>query len=470
MTMNYSEALIDNYTDGASIYNESSTVSYKSFPFNDVIRNRTVLTASVMFSLGVFGNVLALVLMATSQPEQRKTIFYKLMAGLAFTDLIGTCATSPVVITIYATSTVLDSDQPLCHYFSFMMIFAGFATMSLVCAMAIERYICLCHPYTYHCSLPKSYARYAIVISWFLSVLIACLPLIGLGHNNAQYPGTWCFFNSTSRATKDVAFNYIYAIIALIAIIITFLCNLAVIFTVLTRRRRLNALNALKNPGLKQSRSLVQRFAELHMVVMLCGVTVIFTSCFAPLMVFTIICQTDLIKHINVDKTYLYMIRMASFNQILDPWVYILVRRELRWKVISFIRKVCGIRSDAGLKEQQAATTPTSPYKSSESELTFWTFCYRCLCDPPSQRTSYSASSWGSGLYLRSPSYMPRASSTDSMLRGGLCTIAQPSPTEDLLLRKFAAGSKIDKQYQNGHQNGIQDVPQQQIDPCVTFS
>ncbi|KAH9492254.1 Prostaglandin E2 receptor EP4 subtype [Bulinus truncatus] len=465
--MNYSAAeVLYNDTGLTSTFNETTTTLFKVFPLNDVLRNRTVLTSSVMFSLGVIGNLLSLVLMATSAPEQRRTIFYKLMAGLAFTDLIGTCATSPVVITIYATSTVLDSDQPLCHYFSFMMIFAGFSTMSLVCAMAIERYICLCHPYVYHCTLPKSYAKYAIIVSWLLSVFIACLPLMGLGHNNVQFPGTWCFFNSTSRATKDVAFNFIYAIIALIAIVVTFLCNVAVIFTVLSRRRRQGALNALKKSGFRQPRSLVQRFAELHMVVMLCGVTVIFTSCFAPLMVFTIICQTNVINHINVDRTYLVMVRLASFNPILDPWVYILVRRELRWRIISLFRQLLRLRSDACQGEQQqqqtAATTPTTPYKSGEAEMTFWTFCFRCLCDPPSQRTSYSTTSWGSGLYLRSPSYANGLSSSDSMIRGALCTIAQPSPSEDMLLRKFA-GSKMDSKYQNGHQENVQN----QIDqPC----
>lgn len=249
------------------------------------MRNRTVLASCLMFSAGVVGNVIALVLMTTSPQEQKKTNFYKLLAGLAFTDLVGTCTTSPVVITIYVTSKKLDTDMPLCNYFSFMMIFAGFATMSLVCAMAIERYICLCHPYAYHCKLSKSYAKYAFIISWLISILIASLPLMGLGHNTVQFPKTWCFFNSTSRQPKDVAFNVIYATISFIAILGTLCCNVAALWTVLALRRRQKALSAARGPGIKGYRSLAQRYAELHMVVMLLGVTVVFTVCFGPLMV-----------------------------------------------------------------------------------------------------------------------------------------------------------------------------------------
>ena len=250
-----------------------------------VSSSRTVIMPSAMFAAGFIGNALALILMATSPVEQKRTLFYKLMFGLALTDLMGTCTTSPVVIHIYATGATLESETPLCNYFSFMLVFAAFATMSVVCAMAVERYICLCHPYFYQCKLPKSYARYALLISWTLSGIIAALPLVGLGRPVAQYPKTWCFFDATSREPQDRAFSIIFASITLLAIGVTIYCNVAAIYTVLALRRRQKALNASQNPAGTGCRGMSQRFAELHMLVMLVGVTIIFTSCFAPLMV-----------------------------------------------------------------------------------------------------------------------------------------------------------------------------------------
>ncbi|CAG5136868.1 unnamed protein product [Candidula unifasciata] len=393
-----------------SIQSRSQNISDdKTSPVSSILvmdaemRNRTVLASCLMFSAGVVGNVLALVLMATSPQEQRKTMFYKLMAGLAFTDLVGTCATSPVVITIYVTSKKLDTDMPLCNYFSFMMIFAGFATMSLVCAMAIERYICLCHPYAYHCRLSKSYAKYAFIVSWLLSVLIATLPLMGLGHNTVQFPRTWCFFNSTSRQPKDIAFNVIYASISFIAILGTLCCNVAAIWTVLALKRRQKALSAARGPGIKGYRNLAQRYAELHMVVMLLGVTVVFTFCFGPLMV------------------------------------------KLRWKIISVFKFLLGIqRQPSSASPVHDGDSPIFPRRQhkSDQEMSCLRFCFHCMCDPPVQRSSVSlaaASTSRAGQSNRSPSYMRRVVSADSVLRvpSRTCIITQPSPSEELLLHSL---------------------------------
>ncbi|CAG5115984.1 unnamed protein product [Candidula unifasciata] len=400
LTSDSENSSVDNFT--INLTPSAASVLFLS----SEMRSNTVLVSCLMFSAGVIGNLLALLLMATSPAEQKRTIFYKLMAGLAFTDLVGTCATSPVVITIYSTGLKMEKEMPLCHYFSFMMIFAGFATMSLVCAMAIERYICLCHPYIYHCKLPKSYAKYAIMSCWLMSIIIATLPLIGLGHNAVQYPRTWCFFNATSREAQDVAFNLIYATIALMAILATLICNVATIVSVLALRRRQNALSASQDPVMRRYRSPAQRYAELHMVVMLVGVTIVFTVCFGPLMV---------------------------------------IRRELRWKIICLFKYIFG------MSKPPVLTTPVigndSPVFSHRmqrpvNEMSCLSFCFHCLCDPPTQRSSASlghASTARFGLAKCSPSYVRRIASVESVLNGAskTCVISPSSPSEEFLLQKF---------------------------------
>ena len=77
----------------------------------------------------------------------------QLVAGLAISDLLGTTATSPVVIAVYMNDFQWVGGDALCHYFSFALIFAGFATMLIVCAMSVERFICVRHPYMYKTKL-----------------------------------------------------------------------------------------------------------------------------------------------------------------------------------------------------------------------------------------------------------------------------------------------------------------------------
>lgn len=76
-------------------------------------KNHTVMVSVIMFSCGVFGNILALVALARSKKEQKQTIFYKLAASLVVTDLLGILATSPVVIATYENNFKVSMTEPL---------------------------------------------------------------------------------------------------------------------------------------------------------------------------------------------------------------------------------------------------------------------------------------------------------------------------------------------------------------------
>lgn len=61
-------------------------------------------TPIIMFATGILGNILALLVLYTSRKEAKKTVFYTLLAGLAWTDLIGQLMTSPIAIIVYANN------------------------------------------------------------------------------------------------------------------------------------------------------------------------------------------------------------------------------------------------------------------------------------------------------------------------------------------------------------------------------
>ena len=85
--------------------------------------------------------------------------------------------------------------------------------------------------------------------------------------------------------------------------------------------------------------------------------------------------QTGLVCNTMLD---LQLIRLASFNQILDPWVYILLRKELLWKIISGVKCICN-RGHADL-----SSLPQKQFNIEEANCCV--FCFHCLCDPPMTR------------------------------------------------------------------------------------
>ncbi|XP_052104316.1 prostaglandin E2 receptor EP4 subtype-like [Mytilus californianus] len=338
-------------------------------------KNNTVINSGIMFGAGVFGNILALIVLIRSGPEQKRTIFYRLVAGLCVTDLLGTTLTSPVVIAVYVNNFRWMGGTAMCNYFGYVMIMAGYATMLIVCSMSIERVVCIKHPLIYNARSSTKHATMILIFCWALAAFMAALPFMGFGNVVLQYPKTWCFFDYYTKEPVDKAFNYLFAILATVIIFVTACCNLTVMCTLIKSRRRQYLLAA--GNGRRRYFSHSKRFTECQMLVQLVGITIVFSTCYMPLMARVIINQTELLpRNVRLD---LIMIRFASLNQILDPWVYILLRRELLWKVISGFKMLCRI------KQNEPDIIPQRPNFDIDND-TCCIFCYHCLCDPPVKR------------------------------------------------------------------------------------
>ncbi|XP_041357783.1 prostaglandin E2 receptor EP4 subtype-like [Gigantopelta aegis] len=286
----------------------------------------------LMFISGIVGNVLALMVLCRSNRDHRRNVFFRLVGGLACTDLFGILALSPVTICVYANGRKWIGGQPLCHYFSFFMIFAGIATVSIVGVMAFERYVAILQPYSYNTKFTPGKVIYILVTVWILSAFVACLPFLGLGRNVLHFPGTWCFFDYHGNGLTDKIFTYLYTFFGLFVIGVTAICNTAVMFVLVRMRHLVKKLN--------KHGSHAQVDNEAHMIILLAGIILVFATCYAPLMVRVTINQTHVfpINH----AADLLTIRLACLNQILDPWVYILFRKQLfskLWNLVTCSKK-----------------------------------------------------------------------------------------------------------------------------------
>ncbi|ESO86654.1 hypothetical protein LOTGIDRAFT_73649, partial [Lottia gigantea] len=286
---------------------------------------------TLMFASGVFGNVLALVVLGTSRKKHKKTVFYRLVGALACTDLFGIVSVSPITIIVYSTGRTWVGGHHLCNYSSFMMIFSGIATLLIVGAMALERFVAIIHPYAYETRFSIGKVKYIVIGIWGTSLFIALLPMFGLGENILQYPGTWCFFDYKSDKLTGKIFTYFYSSVGLAVIFLTAICNVAVMIVLVKMRQSAKDIK----PSTLIKRQSNKLNSEVQMMILLGGIILVFATCYAPLMVRLVINQTGLqpVNH-AVD---LWAIRMACINQILDPWVYILFRKELLRKIWSIL-------------------------------------------------------------------------------------------------------------------------------------
>ncbi|XP_067678376.1 prostaglandin E2 receptor EP4 subtype-like isoform X2 [Haliotis asinina] len=183
-------------------------------------------TPILMLSTGVLGNVLALVVLYTSKKEVRKTVFFTMLAGLAWTDVIGQMCAGPIAIITYANNLQWQGGDPVCKYHGFTMM------------------------------------------------------------------------RRTRRINNSPSID---------------------------RRLRVSG---------HRHRNILEMEMETQMVWFLGAITIVFCTCYAPLNVH--ILTNQITGQIDVKKD-LISIRLASINQILDPWLYILLRKAMFFK---FLRRV----------------------------------------------------------------------------------------------------------------------------------
>ncbi|XP_071991540.1 prostaglandin E2 receptor EP4 subtype [Engystomops pustulosus] len=299
---------------------------------------------AVMFIFGVVGNLIAIIVLCKSRKEQKETTFYTLVCGLALTDLLGTCLVSPVTIATYIQNKWPGGDA-LCEYSSFILLFFGLSGLSIICAMSIERYLAINHAYFYNHYVDKKLAGLTLCAIYVSNVVFCALPSMGLGKSTLQYPRTWCFIDWRSNVSSHAAYSYMYGGFSSFLILVTVLCNVLVCAALIRMHRQFVRRTSLgtdtRSHELRRRRSFRRMAgAEIQMVIVLIGTSVVVLICSIPLVVRVFINQlyqppveTDIASNLDLKA-----IRIASVNPILDPWIYILLRKTVLSKVIEKIK------------------------------------------------------------------------------------------------------------------------------------
>ncbi|KAH3848622.1 hypothetical protein DPMN_091001 [Dreissena polymorpha] len=64
----------------------------------------SLATPIAMFSSGVIGNIIALIVLYTARTRMKKSLYYILLSALAWTDLLGQLLVGPIAIIVYANN------------------------------------------------------------------------------------------------------------------------------------------------------------------------------------------------------------------------------------------------------------------------------------------------------------------------------------------------------------------------------
>ncbi|XP_077116928.1 prostaglandin E2 receptor EP1 subtype [Ranitomeya variabilis] len=295
-------------------------------------RTATPLLPSLSMAIGALSNALGLWILARAYSHSRRlrrsrAQFLLLASGLLLTDLAGHLITGSIVLWLYSNGKLPMAG---CQFLGGCMVFFGLSPLLLGLLMACERCIGLTRPLWHSAVVTQTRARIGLGLAWAIALLVSTLPLLGYGTYGLQPSGTWCFLQDPP------GFCLLFSGLGLGSLVAALVCNLIVGVTLLQAR----ILRALGEDRRRKRRS--ARSHDLEMMVQLLAITIVSCVCWSPILVSVVMLQTGI--PLPRPDWLLFTVRLASCNQILDPWVYILLRRSVLRRLCSIFVRVSRVR------------------------------------------------------------------------------------------------------------------------------
>ncbi|KAE8619639.1 hypothetical protein XENTR_v10009880 [Xenopus tropicalis] len=291
------------------------------------------LLPSLSMAFGVTSNALGLWILArayTYSRRQRRSRaqFLLLASGLLLTDLAGHLIAGSFVLWLYSHGGLPVAG---CQFLGGCMVFFGLSPLLIGLLMACERCLGLTRPLWHSQMVTQNRARLSLALAWAVALLVSILPFLGYGAYDLQPSGTWCFLKGPT------GFCLLFSGLGLGCLAAALVCNVLVGATLLRARLQRPPKEERRR---RQSRSHTH---DLEMVVQLLAITFVSCVSWTPLLVSVVMLHTGI--PLPRPDWLLFTVRLASLNQILDPWVYILLRRSVLFRLYTIFVRATRLRN-----------------------------------------------------------------------------------------------------------------------------
>nr|XP_033781355.1 prostaglandin E2 receptor EP1 subtype isoform X2 [Geotrypetes seraphini]XP_033781356.1 prostaglandin E2 receptor EP1 subtype isoform X2 [Geotrypetes seraphini] len=317
---------------------------------------------SFSMTLGAVSNIVALAILVKSYARFRrrsKATFLLFASSLVITDFAGHVIPGAFVLRLYAVRMqwkAIDQTGAICQFFGACMVFFGLCPLFLGCVMAVERCVGVTRPLLHAAVVTSTRTKFTLLGLWTFALIIALLPILNFGHYDIQYPGSWCFIRVHQMSGwGEATFALLFSLLGLTSLFVAFVCNTVSGLTLVCAR-----LRKKKKKCNRRTKS-----HDIEMVAQLVGIMVVSCICWSPILIFVMMSVINAQSNPGADvahyKWLMFLgVRLASWNQILDPWVYILLRRAVLRRLYQIVVR----RTD--LKSSKLDRWEISSYQSSD--------------------------------------------------------------------------------------------------------
>ncbi|KAM4720837.1 prostaglandin F2-alpha receptor [Rhinophrynus dorsalis] len=323
-----------NNSSEATLLSGSGTLSNTT---NLMDQKISVFFSIIFMTVGILSNSLAIAILLKAYQRFRKkskASFLLFASGLVITDLFGHLINGTIAVFVYASKRDwlrFDYSNILCSIFGVCMVFFGLCPLLLGSVMAVERCIGVTQPIFHSTKMTSKHAKIILTSVWIFAILVALLPIFTKQGYHIQASRTWCFIK-TEHIEKwtDQLHLLLFSSLGLLSLTISFMCNAMTGITLLRSKMR--------NHQYRQGRS-----HHLEMIIQLLAIMCVSCICWTPFLVTMANIGLSGDDPLKTRENILFSLRMATWNQILDPWVYILLRKTVLKKLFRIARRCCGV-------------------------------------------------------------------------------------------------------------------------------
>lgn len=293
---------------------QSSTgmYNYSSSP-SGITDPPSIVPVLMLCLLGVIGNSIAVTIVCCTARSHRWRPFHRYVCGLALTDGIGVMLALPFAIHRYTTNFQFTYSYSVCSYMSVVQMFTIIASAMIVCLMSIDRFMALICPYVYKSVKKGRHSTVTLACIWGVCAFLSSGHLMAGRSSRLFYPDSWCFVNFVSDNPTDLGFAFLYALTGLLVLVVTFITNMILLAIVLQRK-------------CSKSSAIIANKHGTYIILFLFSIVLLFSICILPILI-------NMLGHLfgtfeGWPSFELLGIEMATTNSIIDPWIYIIFRKE----------------------------------------------------------------------------------------------------------------------------------------------
>ncbi|KAM4794894.1 G-protein coupled receptor 183-like [Rhinophrynus dorsalis] len=297
---------------------------------------------SLVFIIGLFGNVLALVVIRKYRRKMNSTTLYS--TNLVLSDILFVTAL-PTRITYYALGFHWPFGEPFCRITSLIFYINTYAGVNFMTCLSIDRFFAVVHPHRYSKMRRVKYAKLICILVWVI-VFSQTLPLLLQTMSKTESDGKITCMEYPNFETIP---NLPYMLLG--ACFIGYVIPLGIILACYTQVSIKLCQITKKNPLSEKSGTNKKAINTMILII------IVFLICFTPY-------HVSIIQHMIKKLTYnpdcteqqLFQICLhvtvclMNFNCCLDPFIYFFACKGYNRKIRQILRRQGSISSSSATR------------------------------------------------------------------------------------------------------------------------